>query len=116
MEYTIILKVTFANSWLALSRDERKAFETEHVQPIFAKYHDRVRGRFYDSEAFDARFSDFIILTTSDLKYYFFLIEELRDSAILADGHVAFDDVVLGIENGHAYFEREALGQETVVK
>lgn len=114
MEYTIILKVTFANSWLALSRDERKAFEDEHVGPIFVKYHNQVRARFYDSEAFDARFSDFIVLTTKDLKYYFYLIEELRDSAILADGHVKFDDVVLGIENGHAHFEREALGQETV--
>jgi len=99
IEYAIIVSYSFSNEWLALPRDKRRAFEEQHVFPIFAKYGDRVKRRSYDTDAFDTRASDFMILETADLQAYYFLIEELRDSALLGKGYAKIDDFKIGINN-----------------
>lgn len=99
IEYAIVLSFSFSNEWLGLPRDERRAFEEKNVFPLFAKYADRVKRRSYDTDAFDTRASDFMILETQDLQAYYFLIEELRDSALLARGYCTIEDFKIGINN-----------------
>jgi hypothetical protein len=112
MKYTIVITYTFSNAWLALSRDERNAIETKTIGPIFGKYADRVQARFFDAEAFHTKFSDFMILETQDLRSYYFLMEEMRDSVLLAQGYVVFNDILIGLENGYREFEEQALADK----
>ncbi|MFE0459172.1 darcynin family protein [Kitasatospora sp. NPDC058965] len=104
--YTVMLGYTFAPKWLALPRAERNRLRGVHVAPLLERYADRVRARFFDAEAFQTRFSDFALLETEDLTAYYFLVEELRDTPLVAEGYLAFKDVVIGIEDGFQHFER----------
>ncbi|MGW0883093.1 darcynin family protein [Streptomyces sp. NPDC002671] len=107
MKTTIILTYTFTPAWLALSREERNAMVATHVHPVFARYADRVSARFFDAEAFNTAFSDFALLETEDLKAYYFLIEDLRDSPLIAQGYLVMNDVFLGVEDGFQTFEAQ---------
>lgn len=112
MKYTIVITYSFSSDWLKKSWQERGNFERECLQPIFAKYADWVKVRFFDAEAFNPRFSDFLIIETSNLKYYYFLIEELRESKLFSEGLVEFKDIIVGLEDGFREFEREVLNSE----
>ncbi|MEU2712085.1 darcynin family protein [Streptomyces sp. NPDC007205] len=107
MKTTIVLTYTFTPAWLALSREERNAMAATHIQPVFAKYADRVPARFFDAEAFTTAFSDFALLETEDLQAYYFLIEELRDSPLIAQGYLVMNDIFMGIEAGFHAFEAQ---------
>ncbi|MGW2490467.1 darcynin family protein [Streptomyces sp. NPDC001606] len=108
MRTTIVLTYTVTPAWLALSREERNALTAAHVQPLFARYADRVSARFFDAEAFTAAFSDFALLETEDLRAYYFLIEELRDSPLIAQGYLVMNDVFMGVEDGFRSYEEQA--------
>ncbi|MBB3061938.1 darcynin family protein [Microbulbifer rhizosphaerae] len=112
MQYTIIVTYRFSNLWLQLSREARRDFQGTHVLPLFEKYADSVRVRFFDAEAFATHYTDFAIFETEDLKHYYFLIEELRDSPLLAQGYAEFKDILIGIEDGYQDFDRETSGME----
>jgi len=114
MKYTVILTFSFANTWLRKSRQERQQFEQESVHPIFEKYSQWVNSRFFDAEAFEVKFTDFAIFEVSDLKKYYFMIEELRDSPLLTEGFAIFHDIHVGIENGYEIFEQECITQENI--
>ncbi len=105
--YTILLMMTATPAWLSLSREERGAFNTNVVEPLLGRYAERVQVRFFDAEAFAARCSDFVIFTALDLKAYYFLIEELRDTAMFAAPYFVVNDVIIGLENGYRAFEEE---------
>ncbi|MER5549598.1 darcynin family protein [Streptomyces sp. NPDC001118] len=105
MKTTIILTYTFTPAWLALSREERNAMAGAHIHPVFATYADRVSARFFDAEAFTTAFSDFALLETDDLRAYYFLIEELRDSPLISQGYVVMNDIFMGVEAGFRVFE-----------
>jgi hypothetical protein len=77
------------------------------LNPIFGKYAKSVKVRFFDAEAFVAKFSDFVIFETEDLRQYYFLIEELRDSPLFAKRLAQIEDIFMGIENGYQEFERQ---------
>jgi hypothetical protein len=102
----VMLGYSVSPEWLALPREERNHLRTTHLVPLFARYADRVRARFFDAEAFQTRFTDFALLETEDLTAYYFLIEELRDTPLITQGYLTFQDVVLGIEDGFQQFER----------
>ncbi|WP_448547459.1 darcynin family protein [Thalassotalea fusca] len=106
MKYTIVVKYNFNTTWLKLSRQARKGFEEQHTQPIFAKYAGKLAISFHDAEAFSADFSDFFIVSTTDLQAYYFLMEELRDSALIADEHVEIKEIFIGVEDGYKDFEQ----------
>ncbi|OLZ65383.1 hypothetical protein AV521_32430 [Streptomyces sp. IMTB 2501] len=105
MKTTIILTYTFTPAWLALSREERNAMAGAHIHPVFAKYADRVSARFFDAEAFTTDFSDFAMLETDDLKAYYFLVEELRDSPLISQGYLVMNNIFMGVEAGFQAFE-----------
>ncbi|MFE7194523.1 darcynin family protein [Kitasatospora sp. NPDC057541] len=106
MKYAVILKYSFTPAWLNLPREERGALEAAHIHPVFGKYADRVKARFFDAEAFHTTFTDFALLETEDLKAYYFLVEELRDSPLVAQGYLVLNDIHIGIEDGFQEFER----------
>ncbi|KNB50582.1 darcynin family protein [Streptomyces caatingaensis] len=106
MRYGIVLTCTVTPRWLALSREERDAMRAAHLDPVFAAYADRVRARFFDAEAFNGRFSDFAVLETDDLGAYYFLVEALRDTPLVSEGHFVLGEVFLGVEDGFQAYQR----------
>jgi hypothetical protein len=106
MKYTIVMTYTYAAEWLQKTREQRQAFNDEFLNPLFGKYIKTVKVRFFDAEAFESRFSDFVIFETEDLKQYYFLIEELRDSPLFAQRLAKLEDIFMGIEGGHQEFEK----------
>jgi hypothetical protein len=110
MKYTIVLCLSYLRPWLELSREQRHHFNESVLYPIFGKYQGRVSVRFFDAEAFVGGFSDFAILEAGDLKDYYFLMEELRDTDLFIKEFIAIKNVIVGIENGYRVFEREARG------
>jgi hypothetical protein len=97
---------TYAPEWLQKTREERDAFNDKYLNPIFGKYAKTVKVRFFDAEAFASRFSDYLTLETEDLRQYYFLVEELRDSPLFAQRLAKIEEIVLGIEDGYHEFER----------
>lgn len=110
MKYTVFLGYRFEREWFTRTREERKKFEAEHVTPLFAKYAGKLDMRFYSAAAFTTQFTNFVLIETEELKHYYFLIEELRDSPLLAQGLATITDIFTGIEDGFPQFEREMLG------
>ncbi|MCC2274144.1 hypothetical protein LKL35_01615 [Streptomyces sp. ET3-23] len=106
MKYGIVLTYTVTPRWLALAREERNAMRSAHLEPVFAAYADRVTARFFDAEAFNGRFSDFVVLETEDLGAYYFLVEALRDTPVISEGYLAFGEIFLGVEDGFQAYER----------
>ncbi|KJY38852.1 darcynin family protein [Streptomyces katrae] len=105
MTYGIVLTYTLTPRWLALPREERNRMRAAHIEPVFARYADRVTARFFDAEAFSGRFSDFAVLETEDLGAYYFLIEALRDTPLIHDGHLVLGEVILGVRDGFQTYE-----------
>ncbi|GGX76108.1 darcynin family protein [Streptomyces hiroshimensis] len=110
MKYGIVLTYTVTERWLTLSREGRNAMREAHLEPVFAAYADRVRARFFDAEAFSGRISDFVVLETGDLGAYYFLIEALRDTPVIAEGYLTFGEVFLGVEDGFHQYEQVLAG------
>ncbi|HLG76072.1 MAG TPA: hypothetical protein VKX46_06635 [Ktedonobacteraceae bacterium] len=46
-----------------------------------------------------------MLLFFADLKTYYFLIEELRDTAMFTAPYFVVNDVLIGLENGYQAFE-----------
>ncbi|MEU8437021.1 darcynin family protein [Streptomyces sp. NPDC029216] len=105
MQYGIVLTYTLTPRWLALSRAERNEMRAAHIEPLFARYADRITARFHDAEAFNGRFSDFAVLETEDLGAYYFLIEALRDTPLIVDGYLVLGEILLGVRDGFQAYE-----------
>ena len=109
MKYTIVITYSFSPDWLKKSWQERADYEHRHIRPILAEFAKDVSVRFFDAEAFSAKYSDFMIVETSDLKRYYYLIEALRESQLFKDGLAEFKDIIFGIEDGFREYERDVL-------
>ena len=105
MKFAIIVRYEMDLSWLRLSREERtvqeKAFQKDTVGP----FTDRLSVRHFDAEAFAAAYSDFLLIETEDLEAYYFFIEKLRDSDLIARGWVRLHDITIGIPDGYKEYE-----------
>lgn len=104
--YTIVLMYQFQPKWLRLDWQQRAEFRAQYIAPIFDKYAEVVQAKFCDSEAFDAEYSDFMVLTTGDLKRYYYLIEELRETPLFSEEFVVVNRILMGLEDGHLEFEQ----------
>lgn len=105
--YTIIICYDFAKEWLDKSRDQRKAFVNQNIAPILTRYAGKLKTRAYDAESFTTEFSDFMIIETNDLPSYYFMIEDLRQSALFTEGLASIKRIFMGIEDGYHTFEKE---------
>ncbi|MFD8290966.1 darcynin family protein [Streptomyces lavendulae] len=106
MTYGIVLTYTLTPRRLALSREERNRMRATHIEPVFARHADRITARFFDAEAFNGGFSDFAVLETEDLGAYYFLVEALRDTPLISEGHLVLGEVLIGVRDGFQEYER----------
>ena len=107
MKHTILILYRSTPKWLCLSREERAQEVQKHLQPLLNKYQEKVAVKFFDSEAFHAKTSDFLILNCEDLQQYYFFMEELRDSPFFTRPYIKLNDVIIGYENGFQQFESQ---------
>jgi Darcynin, domain of unknown function len=106
MKFAIIVRYEFDLSWLRLSREERHA-KGEILQDILGPFTDRLSVRHFDAEAFSTAYSDFLLIETDDLAAYYFFIEKLRDSDLIASGWVRLYDITIGIPDGYKEYEKD---------
>ncbi|HEY1011247.1 MAG TPA: darcynin family protein [Herpetosiphonaceae bacterium] len=106
--YTILVLMTATEAWLSLSRAERAGFVERTLGPIFARYEGRVSLRTFDAEAFSARCSDVAMFEAEDLRAYYYLMEELRDTALFGQPYFRVNEIIPCIEGGFAEFEAQA--------
>lgn len=110
MKYGIFIGYTFTAAWLSKSWEERERFQQEHLNPLIAKYGDRLSLQHYDAEAFSADPTDFAFVTTDDLKAYYYFMEELRDSPLFTQGLAQIKVIHVGLADGYRQFGEEVHG------
>lgn len=113
MKNTILILYRSTTKWLSLSRKERMQEVQTHIQPLLEKYQEQLSIRFFDSEAFHAKTSDFLIVSCDDLQQYYFFMEELRDSPFFTAPYIELNDVIIGYENGFQHFEEQNQQEES---
>ena len=102
MTYTVLFLYSVTRNWLALSPEERETFNETTLEPLLAKYAGWVRARLFDAEAFTARYSDFAMFETGDLKDFF--LEELRDTAFYTVPFLEVGNLIVGtVGNFHTF-------------
>ena len=107
--FTLFMLVKTTPQWLALTPPERFAFVEKTIKPILGK-HPEVKLRFFDVEAFAARFSDVLMWETADLERYQSLVEHLRETPFW-DVYFQVLEILPGIENAYAdHYDVEAMG------
>ncbi|MFW8634325.1 darcynin family protein [Cribrihabitans pelagius] len=60
--------------------------------------------RFYNAEAFTARVSDVAVIEAETPQDYYFAIERLRDTALIARGYFSVVEIIAAYENGFRQF------------
>ncbi|MEP3351649.1 MAG: darcynin family protein [Marinomonas sp.] len=65
--------------------------------------------RLFDAEAFSAYCSDVVMFETTNIRDYYFAIEEMRDSKLYTVPYFDVVSIILAIENGFIEFEKAAL-------
>jgi hypothetical protein len=102
---TVLILMNATPAWLSLTRKERAAFVEQHVTPIFYKVADSVKVRLYDSEYFNAKVSDYMIVKAGNLQQYKLFIEKLRDTKIYGEPYFTIVDIIPGQENAFQEFD-----------
>jgi hypothetical protein len=97
VNHTVFMLVRTTRAWLDLAPKERFAWLGEVVAPILGR-HPAVSMRFFDSEAFTARFSDVVMWETADILQYQAVVEELRETNFW-DGYFEVVEIISSIEN-----------------
>lgn len=72
---------------------------------MLVSYQSQVSSRLFDAEAFHARVSDVLLISCTDLRHYYFLIESLRDTSLFGKPYIELVDVIVSVENGFREFE-----------
>lgn len=100
-----VVRLNFEPRWLALSRDERRAY-AELIEQILAR-HPEVSFRWFDADALGSGYTDFAICEFEELTKYHFLWEELKDTDLFTKPYASITDVTLGIEQGYRAYEQQ---------
>jgi hypothetical protein len=107
MRYSVLVLYQSTNLWLTLTREERANFFEKDISPIIEKFRSHLAIRFFDSEAFHASISDFMLIECDDFKQHYFFMEHLRDSDLFSKPYIIVKDIVVGVEGGFQMFESE---------
>jgi hypothetical protein len=97
---TIFMLLDATPQWLALSRQQRTDYYQHTIMPIFARFSASIKLRLFDSEYFNARVSDILLLETTSMSDYRLLIEMLRDTEIYSVPYFLITDIIPAKENG----------------
>lgn len=104
--FHILLLLNASREWLSLSREARTLFFRQKLQPAFARVQNTVKVRFFDTEYFHARVSDFIYLEAGNLHDYQLLMEMLRDTELYTSPYFHLIDIIIGQENAFETFNQ----------
>ncbi len=107
MNYTILILYRVTHHWLALTRKQRNEFFSNEILPIIQRFEGKLTVRLFDSEAFHATTSDFLIVECEELQEYYYFMEYLRDTALFSKPYLELNDIITGIENGFQQFEEK---------
>jgi hypothetical protein len=69
VNHVFFMQVCTTTAWLALTPNDRFAFLGETIAPILGRHPD-VTMRFFDSEAFNARYTDVVMWETASIMSY----------------------------------------------
>lgn len=105
-KFTFFVLMRATAAWLRLSREERRAFNTGTLGPMFARY-PSVSVRLYDAEAFSVRCSDVAVFETEQIQDYYFVIEALRDSPVYTVPYFEIVEIIPAIEGGFEQYEAQ---------
>jgi len=105
-KYAFFLHLNATRAWLSLSREGRRKFFHRIQEDIFKKY-PGISYRLFDVEAFNAHCSDIILFEANDVQQYYYLMEELRDSAIYTVPYFEIVGIYPAIEDGFSNFESD---------
>jgi hypothetical protein len=103
--YIALVLLRATPQWLRLPRTDRSAFNETVLGPILAAHAGQVTVRHLDMEAFTGRCSDVALFETADPQAFYFLMEELRDTALFTEPYFEVVDILLGLEDGYRTFE-----------
>ncbi|MCW3465833.1 darcynin family protein [Chitinophaga nivalis] len=99
MEYTILILVNATSQWLSMPRTERDTFVETEFRPILQHYSNVCKVRLYDADFTHPGVSDFLIIETSDLQAFGYLMGYLRESKTLAAPYFSVKELVIGVPN-----------------
>jgi hypothetical protein len=97
INHTVFMLVRTTRAWLDLAPPDRFAWIGSTIAPILGR-HRGVSMRFFDSEGFNARFSDVIMWEAADVMHYQAVVEELRETQFW-DHYFEVVEIVTSIEN-----------------
>lgn len=99
MNYTILVLVNASHAWLSLKREERDLFVEKELQPVLQKYSDTCEIDIFDCDFTHASVSDFLIIKTTNLSDWGYLMGYLRESKTFAAPYFEVKDIVIGVPN-----------------
>ena len=100
VNHTFFMLIRTTPTWLALAPKDRFGFLGDVIAPIL-KRHPDVSMRFFDSEAFNSRFTDVVMWETASIMSYQAVVEELRETPFW-DMYFQVVEIVASIENAYA--------------
>lgn len=102
MRLTIFFLLRTTPAWLALPRDERDALAVECLDRCDLS--DCGTVRLFDAEAFNADVTDIMTVETDDLAAFYFAVERLRDTPLLAHPYFEVRTILPSVEDGFRAF------------
>lgn len=102
MPLTVFLLLFAAPEWLKLDRSKRDEIAARALKHAFPDQ--GVSIRFYDAEAFNARYSDVAVLEGSTAEAIYFAMERLRDTELITQRYFLVREIIPAFENGHRVF------------
>jgi hypothetical protein len=98
--HTYFMMVKTTNRWLALPPKERFAYFAAKLEPLL-RAQPAVKLRYFDSEAFSARYTDVLLWETSEAWAYQAIVEALRETEFWGT-YFEIVEIVPAIENAYA--------------
>ncbi len=106
MRVTLFMLLHASGDWLKLSREKRRELSSGAIAYAFNS--GRVQFRFFDAEAFNARYSDVLMVEAETMQDAYFVVERLRDTSLIYEGYFEVREIIPAFENGHVRFESES--------
>ncbi|MEM5472230.1 darcynin family protein [Hoeflea sp. AS60] len=103
MKLTVFLLLQASSDWLQLDRATRKQIGDQAFADSFGG--SGIAVRFFDAEAFCAEVSDVAMIEADNPHDYYFAIERLRDTPVIAKGYFRVEKMIPSFENGYQEFE-----------
>lgn len=103
MKLTVFILMNAAPAWLRLDRRRRAEIADAALAEAFSD--PAVSLRHFDAEAFCGRFSDVAVIEAETPEAYYFAIERLRDTPLIAEEYFRVAEIIPAYENGFRAFE-----------